>query len=339
MHEVKEKRWHPLFQEWVIISETTSQRPWSGEVVSVKLEEAPIYDTQCYLCPGNVRAKGDKNPDYQLPFSIFNDFPSIAFGSFEVDNEHVPPFSMAVPAGGICKVLIYHRNHQFTLAHFSNSEFLEVINLWQNEYETLSQNSALANILIFENKGKVIGVSNLHPHGQLYATDFVPPKIATIATSFTATFENEGKYLLQEILKFEINEQSRIVLENEHWVVMVPYFAQYSYETWIVPKRFFQHIGHLLPSEKQSLAQIYLAILNKYDRLFGFSLPNITTLYNAPLQDGKKFKATHFQFFIRFTPPLRDAEKLKYLAGFETGGGNIINPIAPEKAAGILREC
>ena len=201
----------------------------------------------------------------------------------------------------------------------------------------ISQNSKIAYILLFENKGKIIGVSNPHPHGQLYATDFVPKYISQMATSFTDYFTETGSNLLQDIIKAESKNDLRVVCENEDWIIIVPFFAQFAYETWLIPKRFFQHLGHLLPHEKQSLASILKVILLKYDQLFGFSLPIITNIYNAPLITTSKYMANHFQFFIKFTPPLREADKLKYLAGFETGGGNIINSIAPEKAAKILK--
>jgi UDPglucose--hexose-1-phosphate uridylyltransferase len=338
MLECREKRWHPLFQEWVIIAESTSNRPWNGEVTHHSHESSLQYDENCYLCQGNTRANGAVNPNDNQAFSFINDFSSFSF-EYETGNNAIPPYSSLQQAGGICKVLVYGGDHSKTLTHFNEEALINVINLWQTEFENLCNLSAIQYILIFENKGKIIGVSSPHPHGQLYATDFVPAQIAQMANSFSTCFEDKGEHLLYEITKFELNQKLRIVCENNDWVVFVPYFAQYAYETFLVSKRFFQHIGHITLAEKKNLAQILMEINGKYDRLFGFQLPNITTIYNAPLTNNQKFKANHFQFFIRFTPPLRAPDKLKYLAGFETGGGNIINPLAPEKAAAILKGC
>jgi UDPglucose--hexose-1-phosphate uridylyltransferase len=335
MNEIREKRWNPLFQEWVIIAESTSLRPWNGAESKHVQTDSIEFDPTCYLCAGNKRANGVINPDYLDTYSFVNDFASFSFDS-DISNVEVPPFSKTEKASGICKVLVYSRNHSHTLSDLSVIELIKVFELWNTEFDLLSQNKAIKNVLIFENKGKIIGVSNPHPHGQLYATDFVPNYVQKIAVSFTANFEKFGEHLLQSTLKFEQKTKERVVCENEDWIIFVPFYAQFAYETLLIPKRFFQDIGHVLPHELISLAKIYKTILLKYDALFGFSLPNITTVYNAPLENGKDFNSSHFQFFIRFTPPLREADKLKYLAGFETGGGNIINPLAPEKAAKIL---
>lgn len=336
MLEIREKRWNPLFQEWIIIAESTSARPWHGAEAKAESLDIIEYDPNCYLCPSNTRANGVVNHDYQKPYSFVNDFASFSFES-EASAIEIPPSSKNEQASGVCKVLVYSRNHSQTLADLSIDELKSVIDLWKIEFELLAANKNIKNVLIFENKGKIIGVSNPHPHGQLYATDFVPKNIQKLANSFTQYFETEGEHLLQTTIKFELQSNKRVVCENDDWIVIVPFYAQYAYETLLIPKRFFQHIGHILPHEKLSLAQIFKTILLKYDKLFGFSLPNITNIYNAPLCNEDSFKATHFQFFIRFTPPLREADKLKYLAGFETGGGNIINPLAPEKAAEILK--
>ncbi|MEY5047737.1 MAG: hypothetical protein RLZZ175_1096 [Bacteroidota bacterium] len=336
MSQIREKRWHPLLQEWVIIAESTASRPWNGAVSKIEENDTNNYDSNCYLCPTNTRANGKVNADYTFPFSFENDYPSLAFVDEKLLNEENSLFKSS-SAEGICKVLVYSRDHSKTLSQFTENEIEFVIDLWKNEFETLAQNNKIAYILLFENKGKIIGVSNPHPHGQLYATDFVPKNIAQMAKSFSEYFTENGSNILQDIVQHELKTNTRVVCENEDWIVIVPYFAQYVYETWLIPKRFFQHLGHLLPNEKTSLALILKDILQKYDKLFGFSLPNITQLFNAPLITTSQYKANHFQFFIKFTPPLREADKLKYLAGFETAGGNIINPLAPEKAAGILR--
>ncbi|MCX7987175.1 MAG: galactose-1-phosphate uridylyltransferase [Bacteroidales bacterium] len=329
-----ERRWHPLLQEWVILAAVTSERPWSGETVKASEAAEPEFDPKCYLCPGVVRASGIKNPEYTGPWAFTNDFASFSFDAPDVYSDS--RFQKVEPVHGTCRVICYTPKHNATLADLPLDEVEAVVRLWKTEYETLSKNEKIENVLIFENKGKVIGVSNPHPHGQIYATNFVPRIVERQRNSFASYFREHGSHLLEDLLHEELQYGKRIVYQNEHFVAFVPFFARFVYETYIVPRKQVSHIGLLSENEIKSLAEIHKTMLTKFDRLYQMSFPNITMLQNAPCDHNPDNQLFHFH--IEFYPPLRSPDKMKYLAGFESGGGNIINPVMPDEAAQRLRD-
>lgn len=323
-----------MLQEWVILAAVTSHRPWSGETIKPIAVEEPVFDPGCYLCPGVVRASGVKNPDYKGPWAFTNDFASFSFDAPDVSNDS--KFQKVRPVHGTCRVICYTPRHNVTLAQLPIEEVEAVVRLWKNEYETLSQHEKIKNVLIFENKGKVIGVSNPHPHGQIYATNFVPRIVERQRSSFAEYYRENGTHLLEDLLQEELQYGKRIVYENDHFVAFVPFFARFVYETYIVPRKQVPSIAALSEIQLKALAEIHKVILSKFDRLYQMSFPNITMLQNAPCDDSPENALFHFH--IEFYPPLRDPDKMKYLAGFESGGGNIINPVMPDEAAQRLRE-
>jgi UDPglucose--hexose-1-phosphate uridylyltransferase len=216
------------------------------------------------------------------------------------------------------------------------SDIEKVVKLWQEEYLSLGENPQINNVLIFENKGKAIGVSNPHPHGQIYATNYIPRIVEKQAESFSQYKATHGSDLLVDLIAHEKRHAERIVYENDHFIAFIPFFARFAYETYIVPKRKVARISDLNNDETLALAEIHKSVIVKFDNLYNMSFPNITMLQNAPT-NGRQ-QSEDFHFHIEFYPPLRSPDKLKYLAGFESGGGNIINPIVPEEAAGRLRE-
>lgn len=329
-----ERRWHPVLREWVIIAATTNERPWSGARVSQSEEKEPDYDPKCYLCPGVTRASGHQNPDYKKPYAFTNDFASFSFSA--PDAHRNEPFELVEPVSGTCRVICFTPKHNITLAEMSLHEIEDVYLLWREEFKALASNSGIKNILIFENKGKAIGVSNPHPHGQIYATGYVP-KILEREVESTALYRKEkGSCLFCDMLKYEKERNVRIVHENDHFIAFIPFFARFVYETYIVPKHHVARIDELTDEELKSLAQIHKDIIVKFDNLFEMSFPNITMMHNAPTEHTPE--NDDFHFHIEFYPPLRSPDKLKYLAGFESGGGNIINPVMPEEAAERLKD-
>jgi len=336
MSELKnnwERRWHPILREWVIIAANTNERPWSGAKVSATEEKNPDFDPGCYLCPGVTRASGTQNPEYSKPYAFTNDFSSFGLNAPDVHIDH--PLEKVEPAQGTCRVICFTPKHNITLAEMTLTEMENIYTLWQDEYRTLSANPMIKNVLIFENKGKAIGVSNPHPHGQIYATNYVP-KILEQEIGSTVLYRKEkGSCLFCDLLANEVKKQDRIVCENEHFVAFIPFFARFVYETYIVPRRHVARIIELTQEELKALAAIHKDVIVKFDNLFEMSFPNISMLHNAPTED--KPENNNFHFHIEFYPPLRMPDKLKYLAGFESGGGNIINPRMPEEAAAELR--
>jgi len=328
-----ERRWHPILREWVIIAANTNERPWSGAKVSAIEEKSPEFDPGCYLCPGVTRASGVQNPIYSKPYAFTNDFSSFGLKAPEVHINN--PFEMVEPAQGTCRVICFSPKHNITLAEMSLFEIEDIYTLWQDEYRTLSSNPVIKNVLIFENKGKAIGVSNPHPHGQIYATGYVP-KIVEREVESAALYHNEkGSCIFCDLVDYELSKKARIVAENDHFVAFIPFFARYVYETYIVSRRHVARITELSSDEIKALASIHKDLIVKFDNLFEMSFPNITMLHNAPTENKPEYN--NFHFHVEFYPPLRSPDKLKYLAGFESGGGNIINPIMPEDAAPQLK--
>lgn len=329
-----ERRWHPLLQEWVILAATTADRPWSGETVEKKESNSPVHDPGCYLCPGVTRASGEINPDYSSPFTFTNDFASFSLDAPDVHRSE--GFEISEPVHGTCRVICFSPRHNTTLAELSQEEMNMVFEMWNKEFHALSSDPVIQNVLMFENKGKVIGVSNPHPHGQIYATGYVPRIVDIQKKSFADYFKANDRHLLLDLVKEEQKYGKRIVEENEHFIVFVPYFARFVFETYIVPKRHVTQITDLDQEEIDSLSVIFRNTVIRFDNLFQMTFPNITMHQNGPCDNDPD--SSYFHYHIEFYPPMRSPDKLKYLAGFESGGGNIINPVLPEEAAAQLRK-
>lgn len=328
------KRWNPLLGEWTIIAPVTAGRPWSGTVVTPVKSDQPEFDPKCYLCPGVTRAGGEVNPDYKDIYIFNNDFPTLSM-DYSIEEYNVAHHSYT-PAHGICRVVCFSPRHNITLPEMEDNEILKVLIALCNEFKELSSIPEIENVMMFENRGKIIGVSNPHPHGQIYSTDFVP-RIPWTMYSHANNFMNEkGKCLFCTVMEDELRDETRIVCQNDHFTAYVPYFARHTFEIHIMPRRHVPFITELTSDERYSLAKIYKEVLIRYDNLFRMPFPNITVFQNAPC--GKDMNPEPYHFHIEFYPPLRSPDKLKYMAGFESGGGNIINPSLPSESAKALRE-
>ena len=334
MQHNHERRWHPLLNEWVILSAKTANRPWSGDKVKRSAVTVPEFDEKCYLCPGVKRASGELNPRYTKTFAFTNDFSSFSADAPETRSDDF--FSRHEPAKGICRVVCFSPKHNITLAEMQTPEILDVIALWKEEYRRLSADKMIKNVLIFENKGASVGTSNPHPHGQIYATGFVPE---IVKQELDAQVEYRKKYnssLLIDLVRNELKVKDRLICRNDHFAAFIPYFARFAFETYIVPLRKVSRIVDLTSEETRSFAEIFHAMLIKFDNLYNMSFPNITMFHNAPTDNDPR--NDEFVFHVEFYPPMRTPDTLKYLAGFESGGGNIINPVMPEVAAEQLRK-
>jgi UDPglucose--hexose-1-phosphate uridylyltransferase len=334
-----QRRWQPLLQQWVLISARSAARPWSGAISSGEYNILPSHDPDCYLCPRVVRANGLSNPDYVGAYAFNNDFPSISFDAPDSPADVTSNWQTSTaPAHGKCRVLCWSQRHDTTLASLSIKDMRNVVRLWQTEYTQLSSTPGIANVLIFENKGVEIGVSNLHPHGQIYATSFLTDtatRMQSAQANYASTHANES--LLVSLLNDPHTQQHLMVERNTYFSVMVPFAARFAFETWIVPHRHISSLSDMSDAELDELAMVYQRQVRRYDLLFQRSAPNITLLHNAPCSPDEAVLNQHWCFHIAFHPPLRDPEKLKYLAGFESGSNNIVNPVQPEVAAQQLR--
>ena len=317
----------------MIIAPVTGIRPWSGALVSSAGEKLPEYDPGCYLCPGVKRAGGMVNPNYTDVFVFDNDFPSLSMdhalssAALLSGNE--------LPARGICRVVCFSPKHNMTLPEMEEHEILEVLQTFSDQFVELSGIPGIEHVMIFENKGTIIGVSNSHPHSQIYSTDFVPRIPAVRYRNARKHMEENGSCLFCTILDEESVEDRRVVTRNEHFVAFVPSFARLTFEVMLIPYRHVPFITELTAAEMKSLASIYREVLIRYDNLFRMPFPNVTVFQNSPCSHDMPPKPYHFH--IEFLPPLRSHDKLKYMAGFESGGGNIINPSLPEESAEALK--
>lgn len=337
-----ERRWQPLLEQWVMVSAQTAARPWSG-AMSVSQDSSDVsHDPDCYLCPRVVRANGVQNPDYRSAYAFDNDFASLSFTAPEqTSDKHTNPLELTAPAHGRCRVLCWSERHDATLAGLSTDEMLQVVQLWRSEYAMLSTQDGIANVLIFENKGKEIGVSNLHPHGQIYATSYVTDTATRMRKAqHDYAISQDGHSLLQDMLLLTHTQEHLVVEAGEHFSVIVPFAARFAYETWIVPHRHVGSMAQMSDMEIADLAQLYQRQAQRYDLLFKRSAPNITLIHNSPCDNDStdSIKNKHWCFHLAFQPPLREPEKMKFLAGFESGSNNIVNPVQPEVAAAQLRD-
>jgi len=328
-----EQRWHPLREEWVVVTAHRQNRPWHGRVVGRDQIEIPDYVADCYLCPGNQRVSGQRNPAYEQILVFDNDHPCVGPDA---------PQSLEKPAGiyrnhpaqGLARVVCYTPQHNLTLAELSPAEIDRLLAAWQEQYLDLGGRPEINSVLIFENKGEVVGVSNPHPHCQIYATNFVSQLFALELRAGQRHLAETGRVLFQDILTAERQDGRRIILENDTAIAFLPYFARYPYEVYIAPKATYPSLARLSPAERGDLAGLLKQMLVKFDNLWQMSFPYVMALHQAPTDDREH---DGFHFHIEFHPPLRQPNLLKYLAGAEIGGGNFLNDAAPEEKAAELR--
>lgn len=339
MSSAWEHRWHPLRGEWVQIAAQSAGRPWSGATVEAESGDDRVeHDPGCYLCPGVQRAHGDVNPDYDGPFAFDNDFANLVAeppGDTHGSVEHDPLYCTQPPVGR-CRVLCWTPRHDLTLADFDASAMHAVVQLWADEYLTLASDPAIAQVSIFENKGVEVGVSNLHPHGQVYATDFVSDTGQRERATQAQYRRDVGEPLLQSLLARAEYQSDLRVDANAHWVAIVPFFARFPFEVWIVPRRTVAHIGDTTDAERAALGAVYGAVLRRFDALFQRRTPHNTLLHNAPCDDHPDNALFGFHLVVQC--PLRAPGMLKYLGGYEQLAGNIVNPVMPESAAKALQQ-
>src|SRR5687768_5724738 len=328
-----EERWHPLRREWVVISSHRDKRPWLGETVAEPQSSRVDYAPDCYLCPGNARVSGQQNPRYAGVYAFDNDHPCVG---------PLAPEPLTLPEGayrnrradGLSRVVCYSPRHDLSLAELPHSEIIDLLSTLQTEFRTLSARPEVRHVLMFENKGEVVGVSNPHPHCQIYATNFIFKTIETEANVSERHLRETGRVLFQQILESEKQDARRIIAENDTAVSFVPYFARYAYETFVAPKATHASLTTLSDAERLDLAAVLHETLVRFDNLWQMPFPYVMVLHQAPT-DGRRYPAFHFH--IEFHPPLRKPHLLKYLAGPEIGGGNFLSDTAPEVKAAELR--
>lgn len=296
---------------------------------------APRYVADCYLCPGNARVSGRRNDDYAGVFVFDNDMPCASHDA-PLELEKPRGIYRNQPARGEARVVCYSPRHDLTLAELEPPEVVDLLCVWQEQYRELGRREEVKHVLIFENKGEAVGVSNPHPHCQVYATNFVFKFIETEARVSQQHLKDTGRVLFQDILNAERADATRVIYENETAIAFMPYFARYAYEVFVAPKATHPGIATLSDKELRDFADALQHILIKFDNLWQMPFPYVMPLHQAPT-DGGDYSGFHFH--IEFHPPLRQPNLLKYLAGPEIGGGNFLSDTAPEEKAAELRAC
>ncbi|MFA3783290.1 UDP-glucose--hexose-1-phosphate uridylyltransferase [Melioribacteraceae bacterium 4301-Me] len=328
------RRKNILTGQWVLVSPQRTKRPWQGEISGTDLEERPQYDPNCYLCPNNKRANGDINPYYKDTFVFTNDFPALIQ---DVPNikMNIKDLLVAKSEKGICRVVNFSPRHDLTLAEMSVNEIEKVIETWQDEFYSLSSCPKINYVTIFENKGSMMGNSNPHPHCQIWAQESIPMEPALELKNFKKYFQKNKRSLLSDYIKIEQKMNERIVYENEHFIILIPFWAVWPYETIVISKRKIPNILSFSDHEKKMFAVALKTITTKYDNLFQTSFPYSAGLHQAPT-DGKKHQEWHFH--MHFYPPLlRSATIKKFMVGYEM----LAEPqrdLTPEFCADILRQ-
>jgi len=331
---VWEERWHPLRGEWVVISSHRNERPWQGERVTDAARALPTYLPDCYLCPGNVRSSGQRNPQYRGVYVFDNDHPCVGPSAPEVSE---PAMGQGIyqtrRAAGTARVVCYTPRHDLTLAQMPEPDVLSLLQALQAQYRELGALEGVRHVLIFENKGEVVGVSNPHPHCQIYATNFVFRTIEVEAQAQAEYFAEHRRPLFQEIIGAEQADGRRLIAQREQALAFIPYFARYPYETYVTPRATRPSLADLNAAELTDFAAVLRETLIRLDNLWRMSFPYVMALHQSPTDQSYP----GFHFHVQIHPPLRKPGLLKYLAGPEIGGGNFLNDTAPEEKAAELQ--
>ncbi len=306
------RRYNPLTGDWVLVSPHRTKRPWLGQVEKSSSESRPPYDPKCYLCPGNKRASGDENPAYSSTFVFINDFAALLP---EITEEPIAKHSLlrAESESGTSRVICFSPRHNLTLPEMEIADIRQVVETWVKQIIELGPQYRW--VQLFENKGAVMGCSNPHPHGQVWAQHNLPNEPAKEERQQRTYFSEHQTPLLLDYANVELEQQERLVIENDHWLVVVPYWAVWPFETLLLPRRHVLRLPDLTDGERDSLAQILKRLLTRYDNLFETSFPYSMGWHGAP-NDNEDY--AHWQLHAHFYPPLlRSATVKKFMVGYE----------------------
>lgn len=326
------RRYNPLINEWVLVSPHRMKRPWQGQVEKAPPDTRPEYDPKCYLCPTNTRTSGAVNPDYADTFVFDNDFGALLGEAPIAKSSH--PLLQTGHVEGTCRVMCFSPRHDLTLPEMDVADINTVINVWAEQ--TIEMGKRYAWVQVFENRGAMMGSSNPHPHCQIWGVSTLPNEAKTEDVNQRRYFGENGRSLLLDYLDLELEKQERIVVENEHWLAVVPFWAVWPFETMLLPKRHVLRLPDLDADERLALADMMQQLTIRYDNLFETSFPYSMGFHGAPFIEGEDF--SHWQLHAHYYPPLlRSATVKKFMVGFEMLGESQ-RDLTAEQAAKRLRE-
>ena len=334
------RRHDPLAGRWILVSPQRALRPWQGQQEAPDLRALPAHDPDCYLCAGNRRVTGEHNPDYRGPFVFTNDFAALMGDVPDMpvdgDADHGgSPLYRRMPARGTSRVICFSEDHGKTLPELSPAQMRAVVDTWCAQSAELGRQWAW--VQVFENKGAMMGCSNPHPHGQVWASDFLPDRVSREDHQQRDWRLRRGEPLLAAVAREEAASGERVVVANDDWLVIVPYWAEWPFETLLLPRGDVRRLDALTPALRDSLAEIVQQLTVRYDNLFGCPFPYSMGWHGAPhgLPDTD---TEHWRLHAHFYPPLlRSASVRKFMVGYELLAESQ-RDLTPEQAAARLRE-
>ena len=332
--QLPHRRFNPLTRDWVLVSPHRMQRPWLGKVEEVPLQAQLTYDPNCYLCPGNARAGGARNPNYTETFIFDNDYPALLSDVSEL-NVDEGGLIVAQTERGICRVVCFSPQHDLTISHMNANQVRPVVDAWVEQFESLEKIEWIQYVQTFENRGAMMGASNPHPHCQVWATATVPDLPSREQTSFAEYHAKHNSCLLCDYLRMELKHGERIVSQNDDFVVLVPYWAAWPFETLVMSKRHVGGLSELTQGERDALGSILIRTTVRYDNLYQVAFPYSMGFHQRPT-DRQPHPEWHLHAHY-YPPLLRSATVQKFMVGFEL----LATPqrdLTPEAAAARLRE-